>query len=193
VTKLKEIVMAGRLGTVSSVIARRVGTVPTRIRDMNVMVDLAVHDIDIISYLYESVPDRVVGNWGQALIGQRQDYAEVFLTYENRSGFIQVNWITPIKIRTLSVTGSNGYAELDYITQQLVLYESNYTREIVDELGDYTITFGQPDRLELGIEKEEPLYNQLCHFVGAIRGEHPVQVTGDVGLKTLELALRAVE
>lgn len=193
VLKLKQIIQEGRLGNISSIIARRVGTVPERIRDMNVVVDLAVHDIDIINYLYESLPDKILSNWGQALIGKREDYAEIFMTYGNgnRSGFIQVNWITPIKIRSLSITGSKGYAELDYINQELIVYESNYTREIMDELGDYTVKFGIPNKTQIGIENEEPLYLELRHFVESVQSGRPVLVNGEVGLATLKIALVA--
>lgn len=191
VIKLKQIIDEGKLGNVSSIVARRVGTVPTRIRDANVVIDLAVHDIDIINYLYESFPDRVLGSRGQALIGQREDYADIFLTYGNRSGFIQVNWITPIKIRSLSLTGSKGYAELDYIEQQLVIYESNYTKEIVDDYGDRNIKFGIPNKTQVGIETEEPLYLELKHFIECVRENKPVLVCGEVGLEALKIALRA--
>lgn len=191
VIKLKQIIQKGILGNVSSIIARRVGTVPERVRDTSVVLDLAVHDIDIINYLYESEPDKVLGSWGQALIGKRHDYADIFLTYGERSGFIQVNWITPIKIRNLSVTGSNGYAELDYINQELIVYESNYTREETDDLGDFNVKFGTPKVTQVRIEREEPIYLELLHFIESVRNGKPVLVNGEIGYAALKIALEA--
>lgn len=191
VIKLKQLIQEGELGNISSIIARRVGTVPERVRDANVVVDLAVHDIDIINYLYESQPDKVLGSRGQALIEERHDYADIFLTYGDRSGFIQVNWITPIKIRSLSVTGSKGYAELDYINQQLVIYESNYTREVMDDLGDCNVKFGIPNKTEVAIKNEEPIYLQLSHFIDSIQKGTPVLVNGEIGFAALKIALEA--
>jgi len=193
VKRLKEIILDGKLGEVSSIIARRVGAVPIQVRDANVMIDLAVHDIDIINYLYSSSPQEIMGNIGKAMIERREDYAETFLKYDGKkSGFIQVNWITPIKIRNLSVTGSKGYAELDYITQELIVYESNYTKEIIDEYGDYVVKFGIPNKTYVGIENEEPLFLELKSFINCVKtGETPL-VTGEIGLETLRIALKVM-
>ncbi len=189
VKKLKEVIQDGKLGEVTSIIARRVGAVPVQVRDANVIIDLAVHDIDIINYLYESLPETVLGNIGKAMIEKREDYAEIFLKYGKRSGFIQVNWITPIKIRNLSVTGSKGYAELNYITQELVVYESNYTKEMVDEYGDYVIKFGIPNKTQVGVESIEPLFLELEDFVRCVRTRQTPLVTGEIGLQALQISL----
>jgi len=192
VQKLKEVILHGKLGEVTSIIARRVGAVPIQVRDANVVIDLAVHDIDIINYLYGSYPEKVSGNVGKAMIEKREDYAEIFLQYGRKSGFIQVNWITPVKIRNLTITGSKGYAELNYLTQELIVYESNYTKEIIDEYGDYVIKFGIPDRTQIGVEQAEPLSLELRSFVKcALFGTRP-QVTGEMGLQALKIALEVM-
>lgn len=189
VRKLKEVIREGKLGEITSIIARRVGAVPVQVRDANVIIDLAVHDIDIINYLYESLPDKVLGNIGKAMIEKREDYAEIFLKYGRRSGFIQVNWITPIKIRNLSVTGSKGYAELNYLTQELIIYESNYTKEIVDEFGDYVIKFGIPNKTQVGVEQFEPLLLELQDFIQCVKTRRTPLVTGEIGLEALRISL----
>src|SRR3989338_281155 len=190
VQHLKKIIQEGKLGEISSIIARRVGTVPIQVRDANVIVDLAVHDIDIISYLYDLQPEKIEGSIGKAIIEKREDYAEIFMKFKGkRSGFIQVNWITPIKIRGLSVTGTKGYAELDYVKQELVIYESNYTREEVDEYGDYVVKFGIPNKTQVGIENEEPLYLELKSFADCVKNRTKPLVTGEIGLDALRIAL----
>ncbi len=193
VQKLKEIILQGKLGEITSIIARRVGTVPIQVRDANVLIDLAVHDIDIINYLYDATAEKIVGNIGKAMIEKREDYAEIFLKYGKRSGFIQVNWITPIKIRNLSVTGSKGYAELNYITQELVIYESNYTREMVDEYGDYVVKFGIPNKTQVGVEAIEPLFLELKDFVRCVKNRELPLVTGAMGLQALAVALQVMD
>ncbi len=192
VQKLKEVIRDGKLGEVTSIIARRVGAVPVQVRDANVIIDLAVHDIDIINYIYESQPETVLGNIGKAMIEKREDYAEIFLKYGKRSGYIQVNWITPIKIRNLSVTGSKGYAELNYITQELVVYESNYTKEMIDEYGDYVIKFGIPNKTQIGVEAVEPLYLELQDFVKCVKTRKTPLVTGEIGLQALQISLEVM-
>lgn len=193
VRKLKQIMKDGKLGEVTSIIARRVGAVPVQIRDANVIIDLAVHDIDIINYLYEAYPEKILGAMGKAMIEKREDYADIFLRYGKRSGFIQVNWITPVKIRNLTVTGSKGYAELNYITQELIVYESNYTKEGVDEYGDYVIKFGVPDKTIIGVEQEEPLLLELKSFIDCVRTRKQPLVSGEVGLAALRVALEVMD
>jgi UDP-N-acetylglucosamine 3-dehydrogenase len=192
VQKLKEIILQGRLGEVTSIIARRVGAVPVQVRDTNVIIDLAVHDIDIINYLHGSTPDKIMSNIGKAMIEEREDYAEIFLKYGKKSGFIQVNWITPLKIRNLTVTGSKGYAELDYVSQELLIYESNYTKEMVDEYGDYVIKYGIPDKTQVGVEKAEPLYLELSSFINCVQTRSQPLVDGEKGLQALKIALEVL-
>ena len=81
VLKLKSLIDEGALGKVTSLISKRVGAFPAQIKDANVIIDLAVHDIDIFSYLLNKQPNRIEGNAGRALIDGREDYAEIFLTF----------------------------------------------------------------------------------------------------------------
>lgn len=192
VLKLKEIIDNGALGKVTSIIAKRVGAFPAQIKDANVIIDLAVHDIDIMSYLLDKDPDQIYGNAGRALIDGREDYAEVFLTYGDQNGFIQVNWITPIRIRNLAVTGTKGYAELNYMTQELTLYESNYAQDF-DSFGDYIIKFGTPNKKDISLEKGEPLNIELRHFIDCVINKKTPLITGERGKKALSIALEVMQ
>jgi UDP-N-acetylglucosamine 3-dehydrogenase len=188
VIKLKEIIDEGKLGKVTSLISRRVGAFPAQIKDANVIIDLAVHDIDIFSYMLGKQPDKVYANAGRALINGREDYAEILLTYGDQNGMMQVNWITPIRIRSLSITGTKGYAELNYMTQELKLYESNY-HEDHDDFGDFIIKFGNPTQHEIYIDKKEPLAEELTHFLTCIiESKHPL-ISGETGIQALQTAL----
>jgi UDP-N-acetylglucosamine 3-dehydrogenase len=189
---LKDIIKKGDLGKITSIIAKRVGMFPPQIKDANVIIDLAVHDIDIFNYLLDKQPPEVFAKGRKTLTNHREDSAEIFLSYDGISGFIQVNWITPVKIRTLSVTGSKGYAELNYITQKLELYQSRYKKR-VDNFGEFVIKFGEPIRKEIKINKKEPLLCELESFAESIRKNKTPLVTGEDGLKALIIAEKAVE
>lgn len=189
VIELKKIVDKGDLGEINSVIARRVGIMPPRIKDANILVDLAVHDIDIISYLLGEEPVSVSHSSGNALLDTREDHAELFLQYSKASGFIQANWITPIKIRTLAVTGDKGYAEMNYMTQELNVYESTINREF-DDFGDFVVKFGESKIKNIAVKKEEPLMLELKNFVDAVINKKQPVVTGEQALKALEIAVR---
>lgn len=191
VRKLKELVDQGAIGKITSLISKRVGAFPAQIKDANVVIDLAVHDIDIFSYLLDKQPDQIYGNAGRALIDGREDYAEIFLTYGDQNAFIQVNWITPIRIRNLAVTGTKGYIELNYMTQELVMYESNYSGDF-DTFGDYIIKFGTPNKKVVPLEKQEPLNLELSHFLDCVKEKKEPLITGSTGRNALHVALEVM-
>jgi len=191
VQTLKKIIEKGKIGKIITVMAIRVGLFPPRIKDVNVIIDLAIHDLDIFNYLLNQEPKNIFAMGGYALTNKREDYAEIFIRYPMANCILQVNWITPVKIRTLSVTGSRGYAALDYITQKVELYKSNYKRQIGD-FGEFVIKFGESKKRIISIKKGEPLVNELKSFMECIRKNTEFLVTGEEGLKALIIAEKAL-
>ena len=194
VQELKRRVDAGGLGAISSVIAKRVGVMPPQVKDANVITDLAVHDIDILNYLFSTVPLEVTAIAGRALLSDRYDHAEIFLKYPLNRGdrgsaagcFVQVNWITPLKIRTLSVTGDAGHAEMNYVTQKLEIYQTNVAREY-DNFGDFVVRFGEAEKSVAPIQVREPLRVELEDFVDAVSQDREPMVDGAVGVSVLQV------
>ena len=191
VGKLKSLVDSGELGEITSILARRVGLFPTRIKDANVVVDLAVHDIDIMAYLLGRYPQKVTGHSGRALASDRDDYASVFLDFGKQSGFIQANWITPVKIRTLTVTGTAGYAELNYMSQSLTLYRSK-VEVSVDQFGQESIQLDEAVPVNIEIERKDPITEEICHFIQVVKGKKEPLVNGSAGRNSLDIALKAI-
>ena len=189
ITKLKKIIGEGKLGSIISIIARRVGIFPSRIKDVNIVTDASVHDIDIIRYFMEKEPDDIYTCGSRSLNSNREDQVVAILKFGNANAVIQSNWITPIKIRNLSVTGTKGYAELNYITQELALYESKY-EETYDDYGDFIIKFGKPNKIEVGITKKEPLKAEIENFLKCIRDDECPMVSGEEALEALKIALK---
>jgi UDP-N-acetylglucosamine 3-dehydrogenase len=186
VQKLKSMIDMGELGDVNTIVARRVGVYPPQIKDANVIIDLAIHDIDIFNYLLGRGPLKINVNSGRALVNHREDFADILLDYGGVNAFVQANWITPVKIRNLAVTGTGGYAELNYITQELILYKS--TTRNIDNFND-VVEFGTPKRLVIDVEKAEPLKLELSNFLDCIAGEAQPVVTGEDALLALKNAL----
>jgi UDP-N-acetylglucosamine 3-dehydrogenase len=82
VRELRRLIDDGRVGSIVSLVARRVGVTPPQVKDANVIVDLAVHDIDIFGYLLEGAqPTDLYCNAGRAIAADRFDFADVFLRY----------------------------------------------------------------------------------------------------------------
>ena len=191
VRKLKHIIDGGELGNITTAISRRVGTMPPQIRDANVIIDTAVHDIDIFNYLFDKKPIETYTIAGHALLKNREDYADILLNYEGANAFIQVNWITPIKIRNLSVTGTMGYAELNYITQELTIFR-NIVEKKLDTFED-VVEFSTPKKTSISIERQEPLKLELKNFIESIEKNESPLVTGTDGINALGVALDIIK
>ena len=174
VQRVKKMIVEGKLGQVILVIARRVTRWPERIGDVGVIKDSAIHDIDIMCYLLEDYVKSVYARAG-SLRHKLEDFAEILLRFSNgETGFIDANWLTPRKIRTLIVTGSEATATLDYLTQEITLEDSE---KIVKPI----------------VKWEEPLFFELKHFATCVLESKNPLVTGEDGIRAIEICNRAEE
>jgi len=189
VIKLKELIEQGELGTLTTLMARRVGVFPPQVPHANIIIDSAIHDIDIFNYFLNKKPNAVVSFGGNALTNNRIDYADILLKYNGTNAFIQVNWITPVKIRNLTVTGTEGYAELNYITQDLVIYKTQSRKS--DTFND-VVQFGIPEKIIIPVKKEEPLRREISSFIECIEGNKEPPVSGEEALESLRVSLKVV-
>ena len=174
VTKLKEIIDSGLLGKIVSISTRRVGPYNPRIRDVGVILDIGVHDIDVISYLYGKSVNEVYSIAG-ADIHSFEDHAAIVLRYDHEfSGIVETNWLTPHKVRKLTVIGVNGVAYLDYIDQTVELHDGEWIRKAK-------------------VEEAEPLKRELEHFIDAISNGYEPRTSGEDGIHALKVAMAAIE
>lgn len=192
--KVKKLLSQGEIGQVVSIAARRVGLFPPKFPDTNVIVDLAVHDIDIFSYLLDETPIRVHASGGKILLKNLEDHAELFLRYRSgTSGYIQVSWITPVKIRNLSITGTKGFIDLDYIKQTIQIVHNHLTDTVFDSFGQFVLKSEPTKKFFMHEHHEEPLKLELASFLSSVRTGKPPEVPAEVGLAALEIALEATE
>ena len=184
VRELREQLRAGALGDVISLLARRVGLMPPRVHDANVILDLAIHDVDVFRFLLDAEePDEIYCNAGRALNGDLFDFADVLLRFGRVGCLLQVNWMTPVKIRSLAVTGTEGYAELEYVRQELDLFPAQRVQE-TESFADVTrYSAAVPRRLP--VRHGEPLRRELEGFVAAARTGEGEIVTGTEGAASL--------
>ncbi|WP_297065474.1 UDP-N-acetylglucosamine 3-dehydrogenase [Thermococcus sp.] len=175
VLKLKELIGRGELGKVVTISAKRVGPMAKRIRDVGIIIDLGVHDIDVISYLFGERVRTVYARAGNVLHPAGvEDHALITLGFDDGTGIVETNWLTPHKTRTLNVVGTGGIAYLDYIEQALRFYNDEWIKEAK-------------------IERKEPLRNEIEHFIECVEtGKRPI-VDGEAGLHALKVALLAQE
>lgn len=187
VIKLKEIIEKDKLGKVLSIIARRVGVFPPNVKDTNVFLDLAVHDIDIINFLLNEKPIKTYKHSSKFHTETNDDAGELFLLYKNSAALIQVNWVTPVKIRSLSVTGTKGYAELDYVSQKLIIHKAKVKKR-TDVYSEF-LKFSKPTPFFIKIQKEEPLKLEIRSFIECINNNLPPLVSTEDALEALKISL----
>ncbi len=187
---LKRAVEARQLGSVLSMAARRVSPGAPRIADVGVVLDLATHDIDVMRYLSGSEVDGVYALGGCSGGGRHEDHASILLHFKSgASGFVEVNWLTPTKVRRLTLTCSGGVVEADYIGQSVQISTSVPTEV------DPTNLFQIPQEFDVKhifLKKREPLRSELLDFLDAIAERRRPLVTGEDGLRALELAQAAL-
>ncbi len=125
VTSTKKLLEEGDAGDVITISSKRVSSFPTRVADMGVIHDLAIHDVDVMRYLVGDEPERVFALGGPANQGKYEDHANIMLYFPGGiTGVLEVNWLTPHKVRSLSLTCSKDFIEIDYIAQSLVVTSS---------------------------------------------------------------------
>ena len=181
------------LGRVFQMHARRLGPFPPRVRDVGVVIDLATHDIDIMRFLSGSEVDRVSAETARRIHTEHEDLLSGLLRFEDGSiGVLDINWLTPTKIRELMITGEKGMFHVNYLTQDLFFYRNDHTSSEWDTIS--TIKgVSEGEMVRLRIEKSEPLKIELERFVSAVRGEDVLLVSGEDGLKALRVARSLVE
>jgi predicted dehydrogenase len=162
-----------------SIAITRVGPFPPRMSNVGVVIDLAVHDIDLIRWFTDSDIVEVQPQLSSA-VAEREDIA--LLQFRTASGVlahINTNWLTPFKARTVIVATRGKYIMADLLTRQV------------------TECFGfQPDgsysMRHLSVGHAEPLRSELLAFLRAVRSGSAAAVTGEEGVASLEIAIRCL-
>ena len=172
---IREAVEKKKIGDLVCANAKRVSQWPERIGDVGVVKDTAIHDIDVMRFISQQDPITVYAKMGSMRHGKFEDYAHIMLTYQNgESAFIESNWLTPYKTRILTVTGSDAIMRLDYITQDLWVEQ-------------------QKETVQPRYPFQEPLKSELQNFADCILEKKKPLITGEDGVKALEIAQAAMQ
>jgi predicted dehydrogenase len=193
VIALKDHLAEGTLGRVFQIDAHRNGPFPARVRDVGVVIDLAVHDLDIMRYVTGSEIVRVYAETQRQIHSQHEDLVSGMVRLADGSiGNLTTNWLTPTKIRELYVTGERGMFRVDYLTQDLYFYENAITSS--PDWGALRMLRGvsEGNMVRYSVAKKEPLLSELEQFLAAVETGQPTPVSGEDGLRAIELALALV-
>jgi UDP-N-acetylglucosamine 3-dehydrogenase len=163
-----------------SIAITRVGPFPPRMSNVGVVIDLAVHDIDLIRWFTESDIVDVQPQLASA-VAEREDIA--LLQFRTASGVlahINTNWLTPFKARSVTVATRGKYVQGDLLTRQ-VTECFGFQRD-----GSYSMR-------HLSVGHDEPLRAELVAFLDAVRTGNTPAVTGDEGVASLEIAIKCLD
>lgn len=147
--------------------------------DVDVITDLGVHDFGVVRYLFgESLTDII--SRSRVIRDEKKDIAVILGMIKKVLVLVEVNWISPFKVRELKINGYVGSITLDYMTQQIKLC---YNGAITNE--DYSIP--------VKVDYQEPLKLELEHFIDCIENDSQPLVDGNEGIKILEMAEEALK
>jgi UDP-N-acetylglucosamine 3-dehydrogenase len=167
-------VAAGEIGKVILAHSRRVSQNPGRIGDVGVVKDLAIHDVDIINHLIGVIPESVSAVAGR-IRHRYEDYANINMLYaDDRNAFVEANWLTPRRVRTLTVTGTEGIINVEYTTQQFTIENDE---RIIQPFLPY----------------KEPLMEELSSLIKRVAADEEPEITGVDGLNALRVCEAALK
>ena len=193
IQELKMRLDRNELGRILNINAERVGPYSYFQKHVDVTIDMAVHDIDVFFFLIEARLSRLFAETQCIIDPHPEDTLKAIFKFENNIiGSLNINWLTPTKIRQISVTGEKGMFVANYITQELLYFENKaVTLEI-----DYTdILRGVAEGMMIRyhIKKQEPLLNQIEYILKCIQNDTAPLVGGAEGKRAVEIALKLKE
>ena len=173
VQKAKQLIDNDVIGDVVSASAKRVGPFPPRIKDVGVAIDLAIHDLDVMNFLFDQSVEQVYATMGSILDKcEFEDHAEIMVNFEDDiTGILEVNWLTPYKRREIEITGTDGIISVDYIEQSIDVYGK----------------FAQ----DINMDHEEPLKEELSSFINTVATKSEPEISGEDGLDALKMVIAA--
>jgi Predicted dehydrogenases and related proteins len=139
-----------RLGRFLTAYGKRTSRWPVRPGDVGVVKDLAIHDIDLVTYITGRRASAVYASGGSTR-GAYEDHAQIFAQYDGASALYEANWLTPYRFRKIEITGDQGIFVVDFAT-------------------DDTYFYGEDGVYRPRLEAVEPLHLQDREFLKAASG-----------------------
>ena len=191
VLKVKDYIDQGQLGEIYFVSGSRVNLGLHR-HDVNVIWDLAPHDLSMFMYWLGEAPCKVSAH-GRACIGSHVDVATIY--FEFPSGVVatlEVSWLAPTKLRRTVVVGSEKMVLYDDTAaiDKIKLFDSGATLKNPHNFGEFQLSYRTGDMLSPRLSTSEPLLAQVNHFLDCVETGAKPRTDGMSGLNIV-LALEA--
>ncbi|MFL2939915.1 MAG: Gfo/Idh/MocA family oxidoreductase [Candidatus Poseidoniales archaeon] len=175
----------GNWGEIFTITARRFSNYPSRIHDVGVLFDLTIHDVDVICHLISDKAISVYALGGKSKNDFHEDHVSLLINFEQgQIGLCETNWLTPMKVRDLSLTTDKCYINLDYLEQNINVFSSNYGK--IDNSNLYKPPM-EVKKNTISPESKEPLRCELEDFLSSIIQKKSPFVTGQDGLRAVKI------
>ena len=169
VALVKDYVKSKKYGELVMLEFHRENRMPLHIKDVGIIYDTSVHDIDTAMWLFDDTPQVVFARSGK-INHEHEDFASIMLGFkDNKVAIISSNWITPTRVRNFNAVCTEGIISSDFITQEVKIETKNDT-EIPRK------------------EKEEPLMLEIKNFLGAVEGKNELLVKPEQAVNVTKIA-----
>jgi len=170
---VKNIVKEKKFGDLVMLEFHRENRMPLHIKDVGIIYDTSVHDIDTANWLFDDMPQVVFARAGK-INHEHEDFASIMLGYKNdKVAIISSNWITPKRVRKFSAVCTDAIISSDFITQEIIVEKGEESETIQNE-------------------KQEPLSLEIQSFLGAIEGKNNQVVKAQQAINVTKIAEAAL-
>jgi predicted dehydrogenase len=194
VLMLKDIVASGSLGQIYYINATRVNLGIFQ-RDINVLWDLAPHDLSILLYMLGSDPVTVSARGAAYVQPGIHDVAYLTVNFPNEvMASVQVSWLDPCKIRRITVVGSKKMVVYDDLEpdEKIKIYDKGVdTPPYSDTFEQFKLSYRYGEVTSPRVPTDEPLHLECAHFIECVREGKTPRSSGEVGLKIVRILEKA--
>lgn len=185
--KLKETITSGTLGKVFFMKSERLGLRTPR-SDCGVIFDFAIHDVDMACYLTGfDYPEEVSANAFSYLPYGVDDFGVVTLKFPDQTvAHIDVSWLTPRKIRTMTIVGKEKSVFADFVTSKMQIYDIGVIPQYYN-YSQFKLITREGLTQETAVSSEEPLKVEIQHFLDCLNNNTEPATSGLVGLRAVEI------
>jgi len=170
---VKKIVNEKKFGDLVMLEFHRENRIPPHIKDVGIIYDTSVHDIDTANWLFNDMPQVVFARAG-TIKHEHEDFASIMLGYKNNKvAIISSNWITPKKVRKFTAVCTEAIISSDFITQEIIIEKNEESENIQNE-------------------KQEPLIREIQNFLDCINDKNEQRVKAQQAVNVTKIAEAAL-